>query len=276
MTTLSDSTDSPGSADQHLTAGPPTVGDTSTFPSHADYARTLVAGSGTASLSTITRSGHPYTSLAPFSAGADGAPVICVSELAEHTQNLRYDRRASLLVTSPNPDEVDPLSLPRVTLVGEFNQIEADDDVIATHLRAHPHARGYVGLADFGWWQFSVLQARYVGGFGFMGWADAAGYEAAAPDPVIPHAAPMIEHLNDDHADACAEIARVLIGVEDTDRATVTDIDRYGMTLDLRDGSGALVAIGRVAFEPSLDSPDDVRSATVRLVHQARRAGKAD
>lgn len=268
MTALSPTS---GSTDDHLAAGPPLVGDTATFPSHAEFARTLVAGCGVASLATMTRTGHPYTSLAPFSAGDDGAPVICVSELAEHTQNLRFDPRASLLVTAANPDEVDPLSLPRVTLVGEFMQIEPTSEVVACHLRAHPHAQGYVGLADFVWWRFGVLQARYVGGFGFMGWADEDSYGTASPDPVIPHAASMIEHLNDDHGGACVEIARVLIGRAATATAIVTDVDRYGMTLDLRNEAGGTLAVARVAFDHVLESPDEVRAATVALVRRARR-----
>ncbi len=70
----------------HETSGPPVAGDVESFPSHAELARTLVADGGVATLSTLTPSGHPYASIAPISVRADGAALICVSDLAEHTR----------------------------------------------------------------------------------------------------------------------------------------------------------------------------------------------
>ncbi|MEP4648993.1 MAG: hypothetical protein ABJ314_02350, partial [Ilumatobacter sp.] len=67
--------------DAHETSGPPTLGDVDSFASHAELARTLVEPGGTATLSTLTRSGHPYASVAPYSACNAGAPLICVSTL---------------------------------------------------------------------------------------------------------------------------------------------------------------------------------------------------
>ena len=41
-------------------------------------------------------------------------------------------------------------------------------------------------------------------------------YSAAAPDPVAPQAAGAIAHLNADHADSLAAMAKVLGGYPDT------------------------------------------------------------
>ncbi|MFK7918189.1 MAG: HugZ family protein [Ilumatobacter sp.] len=258
-------------SDAHETSGPPIVGDVASFPSHAELSRTLIEPGGVATLSTLTRSGHPYASVAPYSALTNGAPLICVSSLAEHTQNLRYDPRSSVLVEAPSKPGVDPLSLARVTVVGAFMPAEPSDAEIEAHLDLHPFARHYVGFADFSWWRLDVLNLRYVGGFGAMGWASAAEYSSASADPVLPHAAPMIEHLDADHADACLSIVQQLAGVAGATRAPVSSIDRYGMTFDaFRDD--AYLATARVAFPEPLSGAASVREASIDLVRRAAAA----
>lgn len=262
------------STSAHESAGPPVLGDVHSFPSNAELSRTLIEPGGVATLSTLTRSGHPYASIAPYSALPDGTPLICVSSLAEHTQNLRRDPRASVLVETSAAPGVDPLSLARVTAVGSFVPVDPTDADIEAHLAVHPFARHYVHFSDFSWWRLDIANLRYVGGFGAMGWATGDDYRAATADPVIAHAAPMIEHLDADHADACVSIVRHLAGVDAATSAPVSSIDRYGMSFDARreaeDGRIIDIALARVAFPEPLTSPDQVRQASVDLV---RRAG---
>src|SRR5262245_45430517 len=94
-------------------------------PSHAERARTLVASLGTGTLCTIARepAGYPYGSFVTFALDA-GQPVFLISELAEHTRNLRGDPRASLLVAEGGAD--DPLANGRVTLLGECQPLAVE------------------------------------------------------------------------------------------------------------------------------------------------------
>lgn len=261
----------------HLGAMPPLVGDVPSLPSHAELARTLVEPGALAAVATITETGHPYTSTVPISTVDGGCPVVCISQLAEHTINLHRDPRASLLVHAAHDPRTDPLAVARVTLVGSFVPFEPDDAVVEAHLAVHPHSALYARFPDFGWWRFELFHARYVGGFGVMSWVSADDWAAAAADPVIPEAPSMIDHLNDDHADACVDIARRLLGAEHTVSAHVTALDRRGMTMELRDHPYTVgepmttaFALGRVAFDHVLGSPQEVRSATVDLVRRAR------
>ncbi len=169
---------------------------------------------------------------------------------------------------------MDPLSLARVTLLGSFVPHDITPDERAGHLAVHPFARHYVDFDDFSWWRFETLNLRYVGGFGVMGWSTADEYRDAEADPVIPFAGPMIEHLDADHADACTSIVQRLGGVAEATAVCTAAIDRYGMTFDAFAGpGGALLAISRVAFPEPLTAPDQVRAASVDLVHRARSAG---
>ena len=66
----------------------------------ARRARTLLHSQRQGVLSTISlhRAGYPYGSLTPYALSRAGAPLILISALAAHTQNLLADPRASLFV----------------------------------------------------------------------------------------------------------------------------------------------------------------------------------
>ena len=133
-----------------------------------------------------------------------GDPLFYISELAEHTRNLRADGRASLLATEPLPHDVDPLSLGRVTLIGTARPVHDDElaDARALVIERHPAVAGYADYGDFACWRLVVNAVRWVGGFGRMNWIDADAYRKAIPDPVLTGRHGIIVHMNDDHADA--------------------------------------------------------------------------
>src|SRR5580658_8995729 len=88
-------------------------------PSYAERARTLMHLGRAGSLSTLSRKqpGFPFGSVMPYGLDEQGRPIFLISTMAMHTQNLKADARASLLVT-PNDAASDPLGSSRVTLVG--------------------------------------------------------------------------------------------------------------------------------------------------------------
>jgi putative heme iron utilization protein len=95
-------------------------------------------------------------------------------------------------------------------------------------------------------------------------------YAAATPDPVQPNAAGAIAHLNADHADSLAAMAKTLGGYPDTTAATCTGADRYG--LDLRVTTERGIAYTRIGYATPIDSYDQLRSATVELARRARES----
>jgi heme oxygenase (biliverdin-IX-beta and delta-forming) len=116
------------------------------------------------------RDGWPFASAVPYALSEGGEPLFLLSELAEHTRNLRADARASLLVQD-SLAAADPQAGARVTLLGtaEPHDTEASRH---TYLGRHPQAAEYAALGDFKVWRLNVTEARYVGGFGEMGWLD--------------------------------------------------------------------------------------------------------
>ena len=128
-------------------------------------ARGLIAASSTAALATLDRqSAGPYVSLVSIAATAGHVPVLLLSELAQHTQNLIANARASLLFSAV-PGVQDPLTLARVTLIGSLERT-ADADARNAFLAQHPAAAQYADFGDFAFYRFNIENAHFIGGFG--------------------------------------------------------------------------------------------------------------
>src|SRR5262245_59866920 len=109
-------------------------------------ARQLVRDLDCAALATSLED-WPYSSLVLSACAHDATPLLLLSRLAQHTQNLLADPRASLLFDGTAGLD-DPLTGPRVTVMG---RIERSDDPLlrARFVARHPSAALYAGFADF-------------------------------------------------------------------------------------------------------------------------------
>lgn len=243
-------------------------GDPGRAPSAAEAARTIAAATNAATLATLTAEGDPWASMVAFGL-VGGTPVLCVSNLAEHGRNLAGDPRASMSIVAANSDS-DPLAGGRVTLAGRVSHPTAAERNPArqVYLAAVPAARSYLDFKDFTLWLLKVQRVRWVGGYGRMDSATGEQYDAASPDPVAPVSARARAHLNADHADALAAMARAFAGYPDADSAVCTGIDRYGLHLQVQTARGESRA--RVEFPVPLDSADQLRSATADLARAAQ------
>lgn len=249
-------------------------------PSHAERARTLVEVGRLGTLSTALDQapaeprpplhGVPFGSLMPYGVDAAGQPSLLISRLAVHSRNLAADPRASLLVAEAADD--DPLAIGRVTLVGRVAAVPAPERAACRddYLRRQPSAQAWVDFGDFAFHRLHVEAAYFVAGFGAMGWVDGAAYRAAAPDPLAPHAAGILAHMNADHADALRLYCQAFAGVTAA-AATMTAIDRLGLRVraDTADGQRTL----RIAFPRPAHSPAEARTVLVEMVRDARARG---
>ncbi|MDO9408826.1 HugZ family protein [Patulibacter sp.] len=237
----------------------------------AEEARTMVASTAQGVLASLTSTGDPWGSVVTYGALDDGSPVFLVSRMAEHTRNLEGDERASLVVAEP-PNDENPLDRGRVTLAGRVHRPTGEDLAAAraAHLRAMPSAELYADFDDFLFFVLRVGRVRWVGGYGRMDSATAEDYAAARPDPVAPHAAGAVAHLNDDHPHNLLEIARALAGFPDATAASAVRADRHGMDLAVETPRGT--AWPRVGWTTSIDDAGGLRAASVDLVRRAREA----
>jgi putative heme iron utilization protein len=154
-----------------------------TVPTHAERCRALVGAARTATLSTLAREpeGFPFGSLVTVACDPKGWPLLLLSELAEHTQNLLACPNASVLVVGPGASGADPLAVERLTLVGACERLAGAEAeaALATYLALHPAAAAYVSFRDFALYRLRPAVIRYVGGFGRMSWVDVSAYAQA-------------------------------------------------------------------------------------------------
>jgi putative heme iron utilization protein len=240
------------------------------MPTHAEYARSLAATYVRGTLSTLDDEGHPFGSVVLYVLDDRGQPVMLLSELAEHTKNIRRDGRASVLVSSTVMPGDDPMALPRVTIIGSLLPV-ADDELPALRerfLAEHPSAENYVEFGDFGWWRLVLDSVRFVGGYGRMSWVDVDSYMHVQADPLARHGDSIMAHMNTDHADANLAYARAQATSADATSARMVAVDRLGFDLLATTPRGLQPA--RVNFDEPVETPDEVRKAVVALLARAR------
>jgi putative heme iron utilization protein len=137
-------------------------------PALADIARQILKDAGSATLATLAEDGSPFATLVAMALNADGAPVMLLSRLAVHTDNLARDARASLLIAGAVTAR-NPLENPRLTLTGTAESMGKDAAVREAFLARHPDAVSYVDFADFAFFRFRFTGAHMVAGFGRAG-----------------------------------------------------------------------------------------------------------
>ena len=139
--------------------------------------RRIIRAAPRAALATTSVTGKggvdgpwPYVSLVLTACDIQGSPLLLISDLADHTRNIRADARVSLLYDETAGLD-DPLTGARVTLQGEAAQVE-DDDLMEIYLSRHPSAKLYAEFSDFHMFRVRPLRAHLVAGFGRIAWVD--------------------------------------------------------------------------------------------------------
>jgi putative heme iron utilization protein len=215
------------------------------------------------------RSGHPYASLVTVATEPDGAPLMLISKLALHTQNLAADPRASLLIDGTSATG-DPLAGGRVTLIGRA-EVTTSPTARARFLARQPHGAGYADFPDFAFYTLKIEGAHFIGGFGRIVdllpsdlLLDLGGAEA-----LVGAETDIVTHMNVDHAGALELYATQLCGGPGGPWR-MTGIDPEGCDITC-DGEAC-----RVLFGKRITSPGEARQELVRLVGEAKaRAPKA-
>lgn len=227
----------------------------------ATTARRLMRALDRAALAT-SQDGWPYGSLVLAAAGYDASPLLLLSDLAEHSKNIKRDPRVSLLFDGTAGRD-DPLTGARVTVLGEARPVE-DQLLRARFTARHPSAAVYAGFADFHLYRVTVTRAHLVAGFGRIDWI--AADTLLFPDAALALAAAeseILRHMNEDHAEAIDLYASRLLGMEGGGWRQ-TGVDPEG--IDLRRGG----TVARLDFATPVGDAEGARAELVRFARRAR------
>lgn len=221
-------------------------------------------------LSTLSAkfAGYPFGSVAPFVLDHSGQPVILISTIAEHTQNIIANPKVSLLVFAGDEDLQ---ANARLTLIGEAKKISKDDaNLRARYLRYLPQAASYFDMHDFSFYRIEIAQVRYIAGFGKMGWVAGASMPTtnlAENSQLAAQETSIIEHMNVDHVHSLIAYSKHFHNVNAT-HAEMLGIDTDGFDAKVTNVEGATEVL-RFNFDEPIH---DAQSARVALVAMSKAA----
>ena len=228
----------------------------------ARIGRRLLRREQRGALATSMR-GVPYASLVLITADLDASPLLLLSDLAQHSRNIAFDPRVSVLFDGTAGYQ-DRLTGPRLTIIGQATVVE-DPRLLARFTAHHPASAVYSGFADFRLYRVAVASGHLVAGFGRIHRLDGCDLLFGAKAPALAAAEPeILEHMNEQHGDAIAACARGLLG-RSGDGWRMTGIDPEGADL-WRDGETARLDFHSVAL-----TPEAARSTLVELANRARQ-----
>jgi len=228
-------------------------------------ARHLIRGSLHGALGTLL-DGQPYVSLVALACDAERRPLLLLSDLAQHTRNLRADPRISLLLddVAGHPD---PLAGARLSLIGQAELFD-EAAAVARFVARHPGSASYAGFGDFHLYRITVERGHLVAGFGRIAWVDAKALQGAAAPALAAAEAEIVAHMNADHRDALSLYAENLLR-QPAGAWLMTGIDPDG--IDLR----CEAKTARIEFDAPVLDPAAARQALVALASRARRGDGA-
>lgn len=231
--------------------------------------RSLLRRSRQGALATLmTGTGDPYCSLVNIASHWDNSPILLISRLALHTQNVIADSRVSLMLDERS--EGDPLEGARIMVAGTAE--ESCGELKATlrrrYLNAHPSAELFADFKDFAFFRIRPKAVHLVAGFGRI--IDLAPEQIltdlAGADALLAAEQSAIDHMNADHRDALNLYAAKLLGAKTAEwRCTGCDPDGLDISADEH---SAL----RLDFSRRIVTPTELRHVLKDLAEQARAA----
>jgi heme iron utilization protein len=233
--------------------------------------RQIIRSARKAFLNTIANpgdqafAGWPSTSMVTVVAAWDGSPVLMLSDIAYHAQNIKADARCALMFDGTE-DFANPQEGPRVSVVGKLKKTN-DKKLHERFLQRHPRARMYAGFGDFNFYKMDVEKFHFVGGFARAIWVNKRKALLQKKDwaEIAESEQGIIEHMNADHTEALRLYGANLIGKRGKHWQMI-GIDPEGF--DLKCGT----KIHRLNFDTSNTTSGKYRETLINLVSQARKA----
>jgi hypothetical protein len=224
-----------------------------------DAARRLLRATDRGALATslaggaeAAAGGWPYASLVLLACDHDAAPLLLISDLAEHSKNIADDPRVGLLIDG-TVGRTDPLTGPRVTILGTAEKTD-DARFKARFVARHPAAALYADFADFHLYRVAVTRAHFVAGFGRIHWIDAADFVGGTAGAALAESEEELIRQWNGRAEMADRMAQLATGRRATGwRVTGVDLRRDGI-------------VARLEFPTPADSADAAAQAVDNLL----------
>jgi putative heme iron utilization protein len=205
--------------------------------------------------------GQPFASLVTQAVAPDGAVLMLLSAMAEHSRHLNAEPRCALMVTG-EAENLNWQTAPRLTVSGRAVRLE-DPAARRYWVAHHPYARLYADFADFTVWRMAPESGLFVAGFGQIRKLGAAALQCdpAAVAAIAQAQTAILAECNDRHASSLSRLAHA---AGSSGRWTMMGVDPDGF--DLVQDERVL----RIAFDAPARDAAGVRAALSRLLMTER------
>ncbi|MEM0965090.1 MAG: DUF2470 domain-containing protein [Verrucomicrobiota bacterium] len=241
---------------------------------------------------SVSASGVPEVSYTPAIHTANRDFFIYVSEMSAHTQNIREQKTASLMVIEDEKTAKQLFARKRVTFQCEAEEIERDSEpwkaaMVEFETELGGVVRALMGMADFHLIRLRPSEGRLVVGFGrafdvtgenldvveHVKGIDGKGHKMIKKnaEPLSPEVVQrMVNHMNEDHSDAVLLYVKHFAQRE-ADSASLEDITHESMKIKVDNGEEL-----EIPFRKPLADSHDAHMTMVKMAKQARKAVEAE
>jgi heme iron utilization protein len=210
---------------------------------------------GVLSTHSVDVEGYPFGSIVPYVLNYDGEPTMLISDIAQHTRNIKRNNKVSLTIFDQCAD--DPQASPRLTWIGNAESVDPSNTKIRQrYLRYFPSAESYFETHDFSLHCIRLRRARFIGGFGEIYWIEPDAM--LLKNPFRETESGIVEHMNQDHKEALLRYCNVLKAAT-VNAVAMTGIDSEGF--DMLGDNRKL----RIDFDASINTVEAARATLVKL-----------
>lgn len=197
---------------------------------HEKEAVSFFRSDKTAILSTISKKydGYPFGSFVTYVSGWDRTIFLYLSDLADHTKNLKKNQKSCITLLKKNKNG-DVQNSARLTLMGNLEEVPKmiNEKCKERFHNIFPESKAYAQMHDFNFYQITVNQARWIGGFGKISWLDPKNW-MKVPIEWFDSEKNMIDHMNQDHSNTIQSALHAEHGIKDKEALMLgLSIDGY-------------------------------------------------
>ena len=190
----------------------------------------LLRNSNSALLSTISISvkDYPFGSYVSYVSGRDRTIYLYLSDIAEHTKNLKKDPKACMTITREKTHG-DKQESERLSLIGDLQKV--DEEIIEFCQKRYytffKNSEQYAQFHGFNFYQLTIKHIRWIGGFGQIAWLNKKNWIYQNPKWSIKEMN-IIEHMNNDHQNTIISSLKAEHNIEEIDPKIIfLTIDGY-------------------------------------------------
>tara|TARA_B100000579_G_C22841428_1_gene861802 strand:- start:2072 stop:2797 length:726 start_codon:yes stop_codon:yes gene_type:complete len=184
-----------------------------------DYLATkLYRTSNSGILSTISKSNkdYPFGSFVTFVSLLDRSAYLYLSDIAEHTKNIKLQSKACLTILGQKKNNHDQQNNSRLSVMGNLLKIKEDEleNCQKKFFSLLPESKNYANFHGFNFYKLEINKTRWIGGFGKIGWLDEKKWKCQKIN-WEKEEKKIIEHMNQDHTNTISAAINANYGIKD-------------------------------------------------------------